>query len=114
MNVNRETLEGGAERLVAEFREFRLEKIMIKTIKFKAEIINTYDSDQLRIFHKLCNHFMQTDDDLRDPLRYCKYKTLDFSNIGELKIKEIGLKELPTWLKDLKNLKILDLKNNEL
>jgi Leucine-rich repeat (LRR) protein len=116
IDVNKEVLDGGVERLVEEFREFRLEKSLIKTIKFKAEIINTYDYDQLRTFYKICNYFMQLDltPDLREPLRYNKYKTLDFSNISQLIIKEVGMTELPSWLKDLRNLRTLDLKNNEL
>ena len=45
-------------------------------------------------------------------LKYKKYKSLDATNVKQITANKVELEEIPYWLKDCKNLKILSLEQN--
>ena len=40
-------------------------------------------------------------------IKYKKYKHLDISNLKQITANRVGLQEIPSWLRECRNLKVL-------
>ena len=76
------------------------EENIIKTIKYKAEIIKA-DVKQWSSLDKICRLLVLGEQKKQNEiaLKYNKYKHLELSNMSKISAKEIGLRKIPNWLR---------------
>jgi Leucine-rich repeat (LRR) protein len=113
MKLSRELLEGKLKPFIAAFKEFRQEKNIIKTIKYKAEIIKT-SKEEWTVLDRVCRTLVEGKGLDRDGLKYNKYRHLDLSNLKQITAVRAGLLSLSRWVKSCHSLKILDLNWNNI
>jgi len=101
--------------VISEFKEFRQEKNVIKTIKYKAEIIKA-NKEEWGVIDGVCKVLVLGDSKKENghPLKYTKYKHLDLSNLKKITANDVGITAIPRWLRYCKNLKILELEKNQI
>jgi Leucine-rich repeat (LRR) protein len=114
--LDKELLSERTPELLQEFREYRMEKSTIKSIKYKVEIIKAYPSnrEEWETVDKVCRALVLGDDKEKERLKYKKYRQLDLSNLKHIEVKAMGLKELPSWLRECHNLQTLELADNHI
>jgi hypothetical protein len=85
-NIDSSLLAEGAPKVLEEFKEYRLEKNTIKSIKYKAEIIkiNQHEEEEWRAVNNVCKALVVKDRDEPGKLKYKKYRHLDISNLKRL------------------------------
>lgn len=93
MNLKRELVENKLNIVVNAFKGFREEKNIIKTIKFKAEIINiNQDSAKFKTLGKIVERLVlresNSDKDM-EAFKYKRYRHLDISNLKEIQVQGI-------------------------
>lgn len=86
--------------ILKEFISFREEKAVVKSIKYKAEIIKA-GKNEWPVIDKVCQALVAVDGRKSSQihLKYNKYKCLDMSALKELKASQVGLTVLPKWLR---------------
>jgi Leucine-rich repeat (LRR) protein len=102
-----------ASEVLKEFREFRLEKNTIKSIKYKVEIIKANQEEE-RVVGKVIRALVVRDEKEQKELKYKKYRHLDLSNLKHIEVSSAQLSEIPRWLKECHNLQKLNLNNNRI
>jgi hypothetical protein len=107
VNLDRELLER-TPKLLEEFREYRLEKSTIKSIKYKVEIIKA-SSEDWRVIDKVCRALAVGNEKEKEQLRYRKYRHLELSNLKHIEVISVGLRGIPNWVVECHNLQTLDL-----
>jgi hypothetical protein len=87
-----------------------LEKNTIKSIKYKAESIKVKPSSQeeWRVVDKVCRALMLGKQE-KEKLKYQKYRHLDLSNIKLIEMSALRLREISSWVKEFRNLQVLNL-----
>jgi hypothetical protein len=95
----------GLSTVLKEFMAFREEKAVIKSIKYKAEIIKA-GKNEWPVIDKVCTALVNVEGQKSNGphLRYNKYKCLDMSALKELKASQVGLNALPKWLRECHSL----------
>jgi hypothetical protein len=81
-----------------EFEEYRLEKTLIKSIKYKMEIIRA-DELEWKVINKVVKALVTGDEEEKEKLKYTKYRHLDLGNLKHIEVIRSRLEEIPTWLK---------------
>ena len=79
---------------------YRRVKLIVKNIKFKAEIIKL-NIREFPVMDKVCRLLVLKEPKREDEtaLRYNKFKILDLSNITMLSARHVALKEIPNWVR---------------
>ena len=79
--------------LISQFKQFRIEKNTIKTIKHKSETIALRNSEEWNIFDKVCKA-LAVDEDKKEKinLRYKKQKMLDLDKLKQISAPRLDLK----------------------
>lgn len=93
MNTDKNLLNSKLKNVIDLFREFRKEKTLIKSIKFKAEIIEANDNDVKWTILDKINRILVLKENIPEipPLKYNKYHHLDLVNLKQLEAREVGI-----------------------
>lgn len=96
------TVLSNLSAVTQEFQQFRTEKNLIKTIKFKVGTICTNNNikkwNELgHVIEELANP-NEHKDDKKSTLRYRRYKKVDLTNVTQIYGRNMELIELPIWL----------------
>ena len=86
---------------------------MVKTIKYKAEIIKC-NKEEWKIIDKVCRLLAlgEKGKEKGMVMKYKKHKHLDLSNIKQITANRVELDEIPKWVRECRNLKILEFEHN--
>jgi Leucine-rich repeat (LRR) protein len=101
VKLDKEMLER-ISKLLEEFREYRLEKNTIKSIKYKVEIIKANQEEE-RVVGNVIRALVVRDEmekKQNEQLKYKKYRHLDLSNLKCIELSSIRLTGIPKWLKE--------------
>ncbi len=95
MGLNEKTTLQELEKVETEFKKFRLEKALIKNIKFKVGVINAnYDLNKWETLGSITVQLGSSPEDKKEKkitLSYQKYKHLELSAITQIYGREMGL-----------------------
>lgn len=81
-------------KYVSEFRDFRLEKTLIKNVKFKVDVINAnFNKPKFDKLDKVIKWLNEGED--KSQLKYCKYDSLKLEYINNLQARKIELEIIP-------------------
>jgi hypothetical protein len=100
--------------LLREFENYRQEKNIIETIKYKAEIIKANKEEWMVLEKAVRVLVLGKEEKEGGGFRYKKHRHLDLSNIKKIIAKGVGLTEVPSWLRECHNLKVLKLERNKI
>ena len=101
--------------MLTRFKIFRLEKNLIKKIKQKAEILKPLKEEIDGLQRIIKTLVLQKDENQNlHRLQYRKYNHLDMFYLKQLKINYDELTQIPSFIRQCKSLKYLDLDNNHI
>ena len=111
--IDKVSLQKNRSKIIAQIRQLREEKNMVKMIKFKEEIIDcSYSPDKWRTMDNVANKLVLKEDTNSDGkpiyLKYNKYRHLDISNLREIVAFKVNMQKIPKWLKECSGLIKLD------
>lgn len=105
------------DKIIEEFKQFRYEKTVIKTIKYKAEVVKVKE-DHAKSCNIVCKVLVEEVDrkveERSHRLRYSKYRHLDLSNLKHICLESAELTSMPKWMNECTNLKKLELRSNKI